>query len=421
MRVSIVAVGSRGDVQPYVALGKGLVRAGHAVRIATHANFEAFVGAHGLDFAPIEGNPQALLESENGQKIMKAGRNPLVFFRELKRMAEPIMQKFLADCQAACADAKAVVFSILGWPGYHIAEQKKIPCFFAPLQPLIRTRAFPYITMPGPKRLGGAYNLLTHIAAERIVWFPLRGMVNAWRMKRLGLPPLSGHDPFERIERQRLPALCGFSPTVVPPPADWGDWIHVTGFWFLPADPHWQPDPALADFLAAGPAPVYVGFGSMNNRDSAAVTAQILNALADTGNRAILMSGWGGLSTSIESHDVCMVDNVPHDWLFPRMAAVVHHGGAGTTAAGLRAGVPSVVSPFFGDQFFWAQRVRSLGVGPWPIPHKQLNAKRLTDALHAVSVDGAMRSRAADVGARIRAEGWRPVRRRYVRAPVADK
>jgi sterol 3beta-glucosyltransferase len=198
--------------------------------------------------------------------------------------------------------------------------------------------------------------------------------------------------------------LYGFSPAVIPPPPDWGSEIHVTGYWFLDPPDDWTPPPGLEEFLQAGPPPVYIGFGSMSSRNPGEAARQVLEALARTRQRAVIFSGWGGLQPADLPSSAIAIDPVPFSWLFPRCAAVVHHGGAGTTAAGLRAGVPSVVIPFFADQPFWGRRVAELGVGPAPIPRKKLTAERLARAIETAMGDRDMRRRAADLGAKIRTE-----------------
>ena len=199
--------------------------------------------------------------------------------------------------------------------------------------------------------------------------------------------------------------LYGISPSVIRPPADWdAARVHLTGYWFLEPASGWQPPDALVRFLAAGSPPVYIGFGSMASRDPAATTDTVLQAVQRTGQRAILHRGWGGMHAEDLPNTVFMVDSVPHAWLFPRMAAVAHHGGAGTTAAGLASGVPSIGGPFHGDQPFWGQRVAELGAGPEPIPRRKLTVDRLARAIDAAVTDTAMRQRAAGLGARIRTE-----------------
>jgi UDP:flavonoid glycosyltransferase YjiC (YdhE family) len=203
---------------------------------------------------------------------------------------------------------------------------------------------------------------------------------------------------------RKSPVLYGYSPAVIPRPPDWGEDVHVTGYWFLDAVDDWTPAPELVAFLEGDPPPIYVGFGSMSSRNPEETANIVFQALAQSGQRAVVLSGWGGLQPERIPDSVFMVESVPFSWLFPRMAAVVHHGGAGTTAAGLRAGVPSLVVPFFGDQPYWGQRVADLGAGPKPIPRKRLTADRLAEAISQAVTDEAICQRAAELGARIRAE-----------------
>lgn len=404
MRIVILAIGSRGDVQPYVALGLGLRRAGHRVRLATHAVFRDFVVGRGLEFFPLEGNPREAIDSEAGQAWLRSGRNPIAFFRHLYRLAEPLIERSLADSWAACQGADAIVYSALGWPGYHIAEELGVPCFPALLQPSSPTRAFPNMLVSTRPRLGGTFNYLSHVAFDQVIWQPFRAYTNRWRRKVLGLPPIPFWGPYGRFREQRLPYLYGYSARVVPKPADWPAWLHVTGYWFLDRPADWRPPERLVAFLRNGPPPVYVGFGSMSSHNATELTGLALRALALTGRRGVLLSGWAGLGGATLPDSVCLVDDVPHDWLFPRMAAVVHHGGAGTTAAGLRSGVPSIVCPFFADQPFWGRRVAELGVGSAPIMQQRLTAERLAAAIGRAVGDGRMRARANALGAHIRAE-----------------
>jgi UDP:flavonoid glycosyltransferase YjiC (YdhE family) len=218
------------------------------------------------------------------------------------------------------------------------------------------------------------------------------------------MPPASLAGPFEQLYEEQTPSLYAFSPLVAPPPRDWPDWIRVTGYWFLEPPEDWQPQPELLDFLDAGPPPVYIGFGSMTNRKPTESAELALEALKKSGQRGILLRGWGGLTKEDLPKDVFVLDAIPHLWLFPRMAAVIHHGGAGTTGVGLRSGVPSVVVPHFADQPFWGERVHTLGVGPRPIPRWRLTASGLAKAIRRAVEDGEMHSRAALLGEQLRAE-----------------
>jgi UDP:flavonoid glycosyltransferase YjiC (YdhE family) len=202
---------------------------------------------------------------------------------------------------------------------------------------------------------------------------------------------------------QRFPILNGFSTQVVPRPADWGDHVHITGYWF-PKDEAWQPPDDLRTFIQSGPPPVFLGFGSMPVRNPKRTTQIFLDALQRSGQRGILHTGWGGVGDTDLPDYVFKIDYAPYDWLFPRMAMIIHHGGSGTTAFGLRAGVPNLIVPFVFDQFFWGERIRALGVGPKPIPHRRLSAERLARAITLAFNDQAMRQQAHRLGQRIQAE-----------------
>jgi UDP:flavonoid glycosyltransferase YjiC (YdhE family) len=271
--------------------------------------------------------------------------------------------------------------------------------------PFTPTRAFPSaLASQLPPWFGGALYRLSHHVFRQMMWQSFRAADNGARKQVLGLPPAPFWGPYNAEPLREMPILYGYSPSVLPPPADWGTSIHVTGYWFLDPEEDWTPPPALVEFLQAGPPPVYVGFGSMSHRKPKETADLILKALAQAGQRAILLSGWSGMQAIETPESVFAIDSVPHAWLFPRVAAVVHHGGAGTTAAGLRAGAPSVIVPFFGDQPFWGQRVAELGVGPTPISRKKLTVERLAQAIHQAATDPGMRQRASWLGANIRAE-----------------
>jgi UDP:flavonoid glycosyltransferase YjiC (YdhE family) len=310
----------------------------------------------------------------------------------------------LDDAWVACRGAQAIVFGAFGFAGYHAAERLGVPSVSTYLQPVARTRTFPSLLTPPGIRLGGLYNLATHVLLEQLLWQSYRAVLNRWRADTLGLRPIPFTGPYARVRRERLPTLYGFSPSVVPKPPDWPEWLHVPGYWFLDRPAAWEPPRELSTFLERGPPPVYVGFGSMTLRDAAVLTRLALAALRMTGQRGVLLRGWAGLGLAELPGDVRAVDDVPHDWLFARCGAAVHHGGAGTTAAALRAGIPSVVTPFFGDQPFWGRVVADLGAGPEPIPRRRLTADRLARAIATATGDAGVRARAAALGPRVRAE-----------------
>jgi sterol 3beta-glucosyltransferase len=406
MRISILAAGTRGDVQPYLALALGLKRAGHGVLLATDASFEGMAREYGLDFLPLPIDIRAALETGQGLEMLDRGQNPLSLARGMARHMRDMVRQAMPGCIQACEGAELLV---LGGPtvflGYSIAERMGVPFAIAQMQPLMRTRAFASpVVPPLPVSLGAPFNLFTHFVTEMAFWQLFRPAIDVARTEFLGLPP-AGFQPLLKTWRQQcIPTLLGFSPALVPSAPDYHEATHLTGYWFLDAPGAWQPPQALVDFLEAGPPPVYVGFGSMSSRDPRGTTELVLEALERSGQRGILLTGWGGLGRRELPDTVLQVDSVPHDWLFPRVSAVVHHGGAGTTAAGLRAGRASVVIPFFADQPFWGWCVERAGVGPRPIHRKHLTAKRLAEALTAATQDSGIRERAMAMGQRFRSE-----------------
>jgi sterol 3beta-glucosyltransferase len=287
---------------------------------------------------------------------------------------------------------------------FALAEKLKIPLLQAYVFPFTPTREFPAALMPNAvNHFGGAVNRLSHQLFRQMMWQGARGADQLMRQNVLNLPTLPLFGPYHHPHFQQLPTLYGFSPSVISQPADWHN-AKVTGYWFLDAASDWTPPQALIDFLDKGSPPIYIGFGSMGSRKPEETANLVLQALGQTRQRAILLSGWGGMHPETLPDSVYLVDSVPHAWLLPKVAAVVHHGGAGTTAAGLRAGVPSVVIPFFGDQPFWGERVAELGVGPRPIPRKQLSVERLANAIQTVVTNQDMRQRAMTLGKKIQAE-----------------
>jgi len=404
MHVTVIAIGSRGDVQPYVALAVGLRDAGFTVRVATHRQFSGLLEGRGLEQAIVRGDPRDLLVQRRAHTMLDSDTNGLRFLYHFARLLAPAARQIVTDCAEACAGTDAIVQSNTGLLHgfHHLADALDVPECTALLQPFIPTRTFESPFFPeAPAWLGccrGTYNLSSHRLFLRVFRL-IFGRADPIIRQVVG--------PARRASRDPLgsgPVLCGFSPSVIARPEEWLANVHVTGYWFLDEPPGWEPPEALRTFLDAGPPPVYVGFGSMTSRDPRATTALVFDALERTGQRGILLTGSGAMLAEGLPDSVLPVESAPHDWLFPRTAAVVHHGGAGTTAAGLRAGVPSIVVPHFADQPFWARTVHGLGVGPRPIPRRRLTAARLAETIATALNDEAMRARAAALGERIRAE-----------------
>lgn len=404
MKIAIMALGSRGDVQPYLSLGKGLKAAGHFVRLITHQNFERLVTSHGLEFYPVKGDVQAVIESPEMLKLLEQG-NFLAINAHTAKLVRSAAIDWAQDGIAACRGIDLLVAGVGGlYLSIALAQKLNIRFLQAYIFPFTPTTAFPAIVLPQSiSRLGGTVNRLSHHLFRQMMWQGFRQADRLARQQVLNLPPAPFWGSYNSAALRQYPTLYGFSSSVIPQPSDWQN-TQVTGYWFLDAAADWTPPAALMKFLNSGKPPVYIGFGSMGSRKPAATAALVLAALDRSGQRGILLSGWGGLSQANLPDTVLMVESIPHSWLFPRMAAVVHHGGAGTTAAGLRAGVPSIVIPFFGDQLFWGQRVAKLGVGTAPIPRKQLTVELLAQAIDWAVTDPVMIRQAANLGAKIQAE-----------------
>lgn len=403
MRVTLITVGSQGDVQPCIALGVGLKSHGHEVRVVTHADFKPAIESYGLGFSEVTGNPRGWLDTEEGLNWLESGLNVVRFYRGLKRFLAPVLQS-LSSYLPACRGSEAILYCSLAIGGPHAGEKLGCPSFPLMLHPTYPTSEFPSVLAWSGKPRPRGYNLVTHFITEQTINLATRSVVNRWRRQELGLPrePWAGN--FQRQRRRQVPIFLGYSQHVLPRPADWGENVHVTGYWFLPIHADWQPPPAVVEFLQSGPPPVYVGFGSLSVRSPVEFTRVIVSALKRSGRRGLLSRGWGNLGGIPLPKTILRIESIPHEWLFPQVAAVVHHGGCGTTAAGLRSGVPTITIPFFADQFLWAERVVALGAGPDSVPYASLTAEKLAQAIRTATGDPAVRAAAQGIGSRLRAE-----------------
>lgn len=403
MRITIFAAGSRGDIQPCLLLGRGLQDAGFQVLIAAPQNFAGLIQRHDLRFHPLRGDVQQIMEGETGRKYMETGgTNPIKSIISMRKMIGPIAIQMTEDVLDACRDADALItLAVFATFGKTIAEIKGIPHINIEPTPVLPTSNFPAPGWPIQQNLGGMLNRFSGFAMLQVIWLWFRPYVNEFR-NRFGLRGLNSAD-FHHILVSE-PLVGAYSPTVIPRPRDWPRKAHITGYLFQNSQREWNPPVELETFLEKGEAPVYVGFGSMIGRNPEHFAGIVLEALAESGQRGVLATGWGGMSVMRIPESVFVIDSAPHDWLFPRMSAVVHHGGAGTTAEGLRAGVPSVIVPFIVDQLFWGKRVRELGAGLELQSAKRLTAKKLADAIQIVTTDKKMKQQAEVTGKAIRAE-----------------
>lgn len=400
MRVAITTAGSRGDVAPFTGLGHALVRAGHEVTLVTHARFAPLVTGSGVGFHPLPVDPREELESERGRGLHRSSTGAGKLLR-LARMARALVGRMTDDLLTAAQASDVLLFSASVAPlGHTIATGLSLPSLGLCLQPVTPTREF------GPPMLGGrswgpvGNRLAAHgveLAVEQ-VFAPALPAVRA----RLGLPAARRFGTVLRArERRHRPVLHGFSPHLVPRPRDWHPGLDITGYWW-PYDRETRLPAALRAFLDAGPPPVFVGLGSATVPDPRQLGTEIVRALRRAGLRGVIQRGWAGLAA--DGDDMLTVDEVPHSLLFPEMAAVVHHCGAGTTAAGVRAGVPAVPVPIQFDEGFWADRLVAVGVAPRAVPLRRLTADALASALVRATQEAGFRERARELGARVRTE-----------------
>ena len=410
MKVFIVTLGSRGDVQPYVALGKGLIAKGHAVMLCAPSSFEEFITEHGLQYGHMDNEILTLIDSDAGRNAMEESTGLFGWIKTyaaLAKKVKPMQTEMINNAGDAAAQfgPDLVIYHPKAMAGPHIAEKYGVPRIMSvPLPIFTPTAEFPSMVFPN-LNIGGWYNKMTYTLSVKLAWMQYRSMINPWRKEKLGIESAGGSfNEMELANGQPTPTIYPYSEHVVPRPTDWPDNTISPGYWFLDRLDDWQPPADLQAFLDAGPAPVYVGFGSMAGKDPARKAQAAIDALQKSGQRGLIATGWGGLDVDALPETIFKIDAAPHDWLFERVAAVVHHGGAGTTAAGLRAGKPTVICPFMGDQPFWGRRVVELGVGAGPIPQKKLNAENLAEAIQTVTSDKQIQERAANLGEKIRAE-----------------
>jgi len=399
MRILVLAPGSRGDVQPHVALGRALAERGHTVTLVADPAFANLAGASNVGFVPAAFDTRGVLAEE--QDTFQRTRNPVTLLRGLSRRGAEMARAWSDAAIPASRDADLIVAA--GGAIYmalSLAEKSSRPVVQTMLQPFFPTRAFASPIVP-PGNWPRSINLLSHHAMLWLFQAMFRNSTNLFR-SALALGPWPFWRMPSRLSTYR--ALCAVSPLVVPRPDDLPRSVEITGYWFLDDCSGWQPDPALAEFLAAGEPPVYVGFSSVVDRDAARTTDLVLAALERSGRRAVLATGWGGLVAPRGHKDVFAIEEAPHDRLLPLCGGILHHGGAGTTAATLRAGLPQIVAPFMTDQPFWADRMRQLGVTALTTPKTELVVDDLCTAFRRLREDRALRARATELAQRIRAE-----------------
>ncbi|ODN84084.1 hypothetical protein, variant [Cryptococcus amylolentus CBS 6039] len=419
MRITCLTIGSRGDVQPYIALCKGLQAEGHRTKIATHGEYKDWVEGHGIEFESVGGDPAELM-----QMCVDNGMFTVSFLKEGLQKFRGWLDDLLNSSWQACQGSDLLIESPSAMSGFHIAEALRIPYYRAFTMPWTRTRAYPHAFAVPESRRGGSYNYMTYTMFDQVFWRAISSQINRWRRHELSLD----NTTFDKMEQHKVPFLYNFSPTVVPAPLDWTEWIHVTGYWFLDkpdekegdTEKKWCPPDGLVEFIdgahANGKKVVYIGFGSIVVSDPEEMTRCVVEAVISSGVHAILSKGWSDRGTKARGEpsggaegadgvkyppEIFAIDSIDHGWLFPKIDAACHHGGAGTTGASLRAGIPTIIKPFFGDQAFWAERVESLNVGS---AIRKLDSEQLAKALVKATSDEKQIAKAKDVGEVVRRE-----------------
>lgn len=397
MNITILTYGSRGDVQPFLPLSLGLMKRAHSVSLAAPSRFKDLVEGYGIRFEPLPGDPEDLSRQFND-----SGFNFIRQTRDMMSHAIEIGAAMVRKTEEACRSADLIIHTFAHAVGAHtLAREKNIPDIHIQTFPMFTpTGDYPNVTMPDLKLR--PLNKLTHILSRRVTrWTSSFGYEQVRR--RAGLPKRKLYFPFdEDPHRLPTPILCAWSPSVLPPSSDWTSNVHVTGYYFFEVDNSYQAPAELQRFLDEGKPPVCVSFGSMVNRGAESIDRIVRESLKQTGQRGVILSGWGRVNQP-SSRDLLYLDAAPHDRLFPRCSMVIHHGGAGTTSAGLRAGIPNIIVPFTADQPFWGRRVYAIGAGPKPVPVNRLTIDGLSQAIVEAEAE-VVRKRAQALGQVVRSE-----------------
>ncbi|KAM3359685.1 sterol 3-beta-glucosyltransferase UGT80A2 [Capsicum galapagoense] len=397
LQIVMLIVGTRGDVQPFVAIGKKFQENGHRVRLATHANFKEFVLGAGLEFYPLGGDPKVLAAYMVKNKgFLPSGPSEILIQRnQIKDIVFSLLPACIDPDPESNVPFKvnAIIANPPAYGHMHVAEALKVPLHIFFTMPWTPTSEFPHPLSRVKQSVG--YRL-SYQVVDGLIWLGIRDVINDFRKKKLKLRPvtyLSNSNSYH----PDVPYGYIWSPHLVPKPKDWGPKIDVVGFCFLDLASNYEPRESLVKWLEDGEKPIYIGFGSLPVQEPEKMTKIIVQALEMTGQRGIINKGWGGLGNLKEPKDfVYLLDNCPHDWLFLQCAAVVHHGGAGTTATGLKTACPTTVVPFFGDQTFWGERVHARGVGPAPIPVDEFSLEKLVAAIRFM-LDPKVKERAVEL------------------------
>lgn len=399
MKITMLCIGSTGDVRPYMLLGRELKRRGHEVTVASFGPFEKMITDAGLNFYCVSGDALDLMNN-----LMKPGAVGMKYLQEVERSIRDVAPVLLDDLTRSCEGADAMMCTYFGSLYYSIAEKYNIPCIQTHYFPMDPNDCMPISSAPGQK-WGRHWYKTSYKLGYLLIGILEKRYLTQWRKDNgMELRPIRT-GPDYSVRGRRVPVIYATSPLVMPRPAEWDEHIHMSGFWYDEEPAPWTPPQELVDFMEAGEKPIYIGFGSMVSGNMSKTFATVLRAVRASGVRAVIGMGWGGGMRTHRNSRIYICEAIPHDWLFPRVSAVVHHGGAGTTASGLRNGKPTLVVPFGGDQPFWGSRVHALGCGPKPIPRDSLTVSRLTKGIKELTGRASYRTAAEELAGRLRSEG----------------
>lgn len=376
--ITILCSGSRGDFQPYIALAQQLKKLGKDVRITGSKSFEGFILSYGIDVYPIEADIETLNVDPKLLEAAGSADNPLKMLLTFNKMKEYGIY-MVNDYYSACEGSELIIYHPGCTIGYFAAQKFGIPSVLASPFPMHKTKEYLSVVMYGKTKPNVLSKKISYTLIQGMLWMASKSSVKGFWKKRFGTLPDNFGCPFERHTDKKHPALVSCSNFVFKRPDDWNENIHQSGYWFVEEPCEYTLTDELADFLNSGEKPIYIGFGSMTSLEKHESLAEIASeAIIKSGKRGIIC-GMGKPANLPKS--IIAIDSIPHSWLFERVSAVCHHGGAGTTAAGLKAGVPSIIIPFSNDQFAWAHRAYDLGLGAKPIPKKDLSSDKLADAI----------------------------------------
>ncbi|MCX8131996.1 MAG: glycosyltransferase [Clostridia bacterium] len=382
--ITILCSGSRGDIQPYIALAQQLKKLGKDIRITGSKSFEGFIRSYGIDVYPIEADIETLNVDPKLLKAAGSSDNPLkmlLTFNKMKKYGVYMVN----DYYSACEGSELIIYHPGCTIGYFAAQKFGIPSVLASPFPMHKTKEYLSVVMYGKTQSNILTKKVSYAMIQGMLWMASKNSVKGFWKKRFGEVPDNFGCPFERHTDKTHPAIVSCSNFVFKKPDDWNENIHQNGYWFVEEAIDYSPSDELAAFLSTGEKPVYIGFGSMTSIEKH-------DGLAEMAAEAIIKSGKRGIICGMGKpanlpKNIIAIDSIPHSWLFERVSAVCHHGGAGTTAAGFKAGIPSIVIPFSNDQFAWAHRAYDLGVAAKPIPKKELSADKLADAISFALTD----------------------------------